>query len=478
MLALLTITLLGLLFLTWSGRQGILAPSFLFTVGFTVCAVMLLFFNIWKTDISWVTFMVVALGVICFCVCTALIHQKALANSRAQAFVPRQFPICRPLLVAVILFEVVVIVWSAAQIMALFPSPSLSEAISKYGVDFKFHGGDGSLGTIIDNLRLACVAWTYFVCYLLAQEIIRRNATNCVLLVISFGMGCCVQLETGGRYGTFVFIAVFTVCYLILRSVSAQGKRIRLSGKQLLIFAVAAVAVLMFVRFGAVGRDTSAYGIMDYLAIYCGAELLNLDIFLNASEWFEPMVQGWITFGSTLGWIGDHLNIIPWQYHPNPMDILPYQEINGHDLGNVYTCFYNYILDFGYAGVFFCVVPMAAISQIAFEKAKGTFASMRRDMWIVLYAFIAIQLFMSFFSDKFYSELLSLASLKLILFFCIFRWAYLKFCASKGYGKAEKHHRFRQGSPKIGARLVSLASSYTIFGPKHIVSPNAKVGGQ
>lgn len=475
-LALLTILLCGVVFLAWSGRQGILAPSFLFTIGFAACALMLLFFNIWERDISADTFLVVSLGVICFCICCALVRQKALATPRGGADALRQLPVRRSIIIVIIVLEAIVIIWSAVQIMTLFPSATLSEAISKYGIDFKFHDGDGSLGTIVDNLRLACIAWTYFVCYLLAQELLRRDAANSIVLAISFAMGCGVQFETGGRYGTFMFLAVFAACLLILYSASHGGKRMRLTGRQLAVIVLAVVVVLLFVRFGAVGRDTSAYGFMDYLAIYCGAELLNLDIFLNASDWFEPTVHGWVTFGSTLGWIGDHLNIAPWQYHPNPMDILPYQSINGHDLGNVYTCFYSYILDFGYLGILFCVVPMALISQIVFEKAKGVFFSPRRDMWIVLYGFIAVQLLMSFFSDKFYSELLSLGSLKLILFFCVFRWAYLKYCTSGGRDCSKSLRRFRHSVTSAGERALAPASSYTISDSKSAVVSNLEVG--
>lgn len=446
MLLLLTIVLWGLVFLAWSERQGLLFPPFLFSIGFAVCATMLLMFNVWETDISWTTFVVVSSGVACFAVCCVIIKRLDCKARLAKDEEISLVPISRCLICISILIEMVVVVWSAYQITLLFPSNSLMSSIAQYGIDFKFHGGDGSLGALLDNIRLLCVAWTYFISYLLAQELVQKRYSNAALLSVAFVLGCLVQLETGGRYGTFMFISVLIVCYIILLCQRHRAFPIRITSKQIICAVFIIIAVLVFLRFGAVGRETSSYGFIEYLTIYCGAELLNLDLFINADEWFQPAVHGWATFGLSLGWLGDHLGIASWQYHPNSFDILPYQEIHGHDLGNVYTCFYSYILDFGYLGILVCIVPMAVLSQICFDKARGALKSKRKDMWIVLYGFIAVQLLMSFFSDKFYSELASLSSLKLIVLFCLLRWLYLR---------GASHSRLMVGgpsNPSCGAR--------------------------
>ena len=76
-------------------------------------------------------------------------------------------------------------------------------------------------------------------------------------------------------------------------------------------------------------------------------------------------------------------------------------------MGNVYTTFYSFAYDFGYLGIIVLTALMGFFSELVYEKAlkiKESFASM---LLVIYSSFISYQLVFSFFSDKFYEEVLT-----------------------------------------------------------------------
>ena len=92
---------------------------------------------------------------------------------------------------------------------------------------------------------------------------------------------------------------------------------------------------------------------MYYLAFYCGAEIKNLDIFLNSTK-TKPAIWGEQTFVNLVKAIGRFFISGFDQYYL----INPYQSVNGYYLGNVYTTFKAYIHDFGYIGMIILIIIM------------------------------------------------------------------------------------------------------------------------
>ena len=104
---------------------------------------------------------------------------------------------------------------------------------------------------------------------------------------------------------------------------------------------------------------------------------------------------------------------------------LPFRNINGLNLGNVYTTFYPYIYDFGYIGEFLLVLIMAIISQVIYELTKNAKTNTHPLLSVLVYSNIINCLILSFFSNKFYENIISIEMIKKVIFWILLN---LTFC--------------------------------------------------
>ncbi|KLD60505.1 hypothetical protein WP50_09840 [Lactiplantibacillus plantarum] len=118
---------------------------------------------------------------------------------------------------------------------------------------------------------------------------------------------------------------------------------------------------------GLLGREVGSFSKANYLAIYFGAEIKNLDTFIQAGQFpIRPHgtfgAQTFLEFNRTFGkFFGSNATVI--------LD-LPFQNINGLSLGNVYTTFYAFLYDFGYRGVLLILQPSIIYKVKAFRTRK------------------------------------------------------------------------------------------------------------
>ena len=163
------------------------------------------------------------------------------------------------------------------------------------------------------------------------------------------------------------------------------------------------------------GREVTTSS-FDYLAIYLGAEIKNLDIFIRGNRF--PITndifhtQTFIFISSFFGKIFGAKNI------SYKLD-LPFQGVNGFDLGNVYTMFYQFLYDLGYIGVFLFTLIMAFIIQIIYSKAKSYQDNGKVSYSILLYGYCVNTLILAFFSNKFYELVANTSIVYVVLFWII-----------------------------------------------------------
>ena len=145
-----------------------------------------------------------------------------------------------------------------------------------------------------------------------------------------------------------------------------------------------------------VGRNVSQYSSFDYVSIYIGAELKNLSVFIQNSVFpVDTSVWGSHTFYALIpvisSWFG--LDI------PRYLVYLPFQYVNGYNLGNVYTTFYPWLYDFGYIGVIVMTFFVALISQYIYTRGKEGIGD-NRSIYPLLYGYFGAFIFLSFFADN------------------------------------------------------------------------------
>ena len=183
---------------------------------------------------------------------------------------------------------------------------------------------------------------------------------------------------------------------------------------------------MVFVLYAKImGRNMQSNSIFDYLSVYLGAEVKNLDLFLQEKNNIEKnTIWGSQTFIAIIATWGKKIGFNG--YHEYKLD-LPFRSVNGVGLGNVYTTFYPYIYDFGYIGCIVLVAIMAILSQVCYEIIKKIRGKKNVQICVLIYGVIYSCLLLSFFSNKFFENIFSMNFIKYIVIWFLLNLVFCEF---------------------------------------------------
>lgn len=347
--------------------------------------------------------------------------------------------------------QLFVCVWTVIAIHEMFPGMSIPDAISAYDHSLKFYSlvQDGvsfgemsanvSLPGMLSFLRSFCLAAAYFNVYLLSQVLASRDKDNILLPALNFVVTFALATETGSR-GGITYLICFALCYLLVRR-RITGKKAVFTAGTVLVVSVSVVVGLLLFRFMAIGR-TPVEGLFDYIAIYVGAEIPNLDAAISTYAFPTSSFFGQHTLATSITWLAGIFNIADLSTVPNT---LYFQYRNNIGMGNVYTLLYDFLQDGGVFGVVVFVSIMAATSQYVYERVNGKDGGYF-DVWAIVYSYCAAALLMSFFSDRYYSDFLNLVFAKNMVYILLMRYAYLQ-CGNKK-SRRSRAVRISEGSAR------------------------------
>ena len=205
---------------------------------------------------------------------------------------------------------------------------------------------------------------------------------------------------------------LFAICYEIYLTNYLNRFEKSIDGKTLIKIVLLGVAILASFRLTAVlvGRDnTSSFSTMDYLALYTGAEIKNLDTYLEEDN--NNIFQlGKYTFSTLYSTFAPYFNL-------DSTTSFPFKSINGYNLGNVYTIFYHFYKDLGFLGVLIFPIFMAAVAQWLYNMAKK--CKLKSEYGInlksIIYCYTFSGIFYSFFSNHFFGLIFSLSFIKYLV---------------------------------------------------------------
>lgn len=265
---------------------------------------------------------------------------------------------------------------------------------------------------MLSYLRYAVNAMGYWFIYIVINNYLIEKKID----KLSLGVVVCSAVSgmvTGGRgYAIYIILAGIVITILFLNK--KNGFRAKIDFKTLAKFmCVCFIIIFAFKTTGTMlgkvatsKKSINSFGFFDYLAVYCGAEIKNLDIYLRERLTIirtKNNIFGSQTFINLIKWFGPSLGISNTNYSLD----LPFRMVNGFNLGNVYTTFYPYIYDFGYKGVIIMTGIMSLIAQFIYEKCKRVKLTDVPSINILIYSYIFNTLIFSFFSNKFYELILS-----------------------------------------------------------------------
>lgn len=409
-------------------------PSFVYCSGFLLSAICaFLFASAWQFTLHLQTFFVILGGNACFiatCYVCKLLYRRRMAvevrkpvchRQNAQKAQPSFLPVCVPLIAAYLILGIVVISWTLVATAQLYPAESLSASIAARKYAATFTTDDGSFFFPLNQLRSLFSAAGYVVTYLVAQEFARKRLSKCMLLPISYVTLFAYMFTAGARTDIANNLAVLFICYLLIVIRGGEQDMRRFSKKTVVVLVCAIVAFLFGYQFLAIGRGPGSFS-LDNLGAYLGAEISNLDTFLQTSGQQDTGIFGRMTFVRTINYLGGRLGIESWVY---PLD-LPYLTSNGHWMGNVYGTYYAFIYDFGYVGVPILTAIMAFISQAAYETTrKGLGSTFGNALFDIAYGYMACNLLFCFFSNRFYENVISINILRFITYVVVSLLFYL-----------------------------------------------------
>ena len=422
MIWLLLVLLTLMLFLNFHlNRKDILSPAFIFCLSFvfSVCWACL-YAKEWELGLHMNTFLVISVGVLEFSVLCAVFHHlytkchSSFGIHQNDYYAKLHIP---PWLKAAYLLVVLGVSVGTIYVLTRWAGMPLSKFVAaarKYD-DLKFDEVMSfKFPSWLSSGRVLVEAGCYWFGYDFFNRLIMRKRFDILsFLIVMASIGC--NLLTGQRSGAFnLLLAYAFFCFFIIQKKRNSQKFLSFRGLLILVLIVFG-ALASFRAVGLMMQRNISKNTMDYLAMYLGAEIKNLDIFLQSERPYSE-IWGSQTFQPLV------LSLAPkFGYHiPNYNIDLPYQKVNGFGLGNVYTIFYPFIYDFGYFGAFLLVAFMAFLSQFSYEIANRSRNRSAALLFAMIYASMFSSLIFAFFSNKFFGNCFTIGFAKKIIFWVIF----------------------------------------------------------
>lgn len=419
-------------------NRELMSPAVLYSGAFAFSGLWALAYaGKWFLEPSSLTVLVLVGGGLEFVFVTWFIHlffssirSKQVMNEQAPGYSPddqgldageekiKPWTIATWKIVLIVVVLIIGILYTIYEIRKIGGGMSLGEAIYYVRVQTIFTVNGNTLPRLVSIIRNFSLSCGFFFGYILVRERVyfHKLSLSNILIVL---LAIVTTLLMGDRTEmVVVLIAIFCYYYFLLRT---KNNRSKPNNKKFIIgvVTVGTVVLLLFPQIAnLLGRESDAgSNSLDYLSVYIGAEIKNLDIFLRTSTIpVTGSVWGSQTFVNILPWFAKIFNFTL----PAEGLILPFQTINGVYLGNVYTTYYAYLYDFGIWGVFTLVPVMAGISQLFFERILATRNPNHVPYSILIYSNIVSTLVLSFFSNKFFEQIFARSFVLIILF-----WVFL-----------------------------------------------------
>ena len=416
MIYLLVISLLLLTIISYAiNKKELIAPSFVFSASFLFSSIWAFAFrNEWMLEtFHKETFFVITGGVLLFMIVSWIVKHFTKSINKITVNIPTEIKISGVIKFICIIFSIFSIIFILGSVIKAvgYSWNNIFEAIERYDHLSKFSNQGIGISKIATVLRYILIALSYWYLYIFINNIIVSKKTDFASVLIVF-LGLIGSMITGGRNGA-INIVISSLAFIFLILYKYGKGTINISRKSKIIILM--IPVLILVAFpkltSLVGRNVSTTSTY-YLAIYCGAEIKNLDTFISEyGTTINPNKKN-MTFRNFNSWMGPKLGYTePYKYD------LPFRSINDYSLGNVYTTFYAYIYDYGYVGMIVLVSIMSIILQSIYEKCKRVKMSNAPNMSILLYGYMFSSIVLSFFSNKFYEQ-----NFNSSLFYCIVLW--------------------------------------------------------
>lgn len=400
--ALLIITIIELV-VSYFLDHDILSPSFIFSFVFVLSELNLLT-NVSFLDLTLhdITLYVIVGGIACFGVGSLLASKIFIRSRKKMVNIPRNISCAsfekylnNKYLTFILIINIITILYVTHEVVNIAYSYGFGGtffgAIGRYAELAKFSSYDIKISTVSTLLTAFSEAAGYLCAAIIIKCLVNKERPG-FLLFLSFITSFISTFCQGSRGGIFMILTSIIIYIILYRA--KHGKR-HLSGK--IVFRISVIMFLGLISFSFAGNimnKTWNISFYEYLSVYLGFPILNLDIALSSGATLGPF-SGFYTFGGILAKIFPLIGLELPKYGA----LSKFVSFNGHNLGNVYTIFAYLISDFGYCGMSIALMIIGFVSKLIHNIAKNPRESSLVSK--ILYGYLYCSLAFSFFSNKF-----------------------------------------------------------------------------
>lgn len=406
--------------------NGWLSPSALFCLGFDIALFNgLTQYRAWAFELQWTTvFLIGGSAFVFVAVCQfthlCVVHitgrrtRKEAIATESQVSTLRAVHIPFWIYLAVLIIQaftiVAVLCFIAQATDATANHYSLTQMIGRYDYMAKFSNFDKPIRGVLGLFYTGSCASGYVCGFILIKNWLAERRIVWWAL-INLVLSALMPFLVGGRAGTIqLLLALIVMYFMLLRATPVEEQKRKRRVAVCVSGSFVIIGLLLFKPLlRLLGRSTGQHGLYQYLSIYIGAPIKNLDIYLMQNVGHEQQAQ---IFGeTTFNAIAQSLS--RWAGQPVTKNFgvtQPFQTIHDLDLGNVYTSLYSLVWDFGLWGSLIFVALMGLLVQLSYEWLATRSARFYRspiDISIILYAFLTYGVVFAFLSNRFYSTVVS-----------------------------------------------------------------------
>ena len=424
-------------------KNVLITPQFLFLVGFIMQVIYAFgYVNKYEININQKTFAVFILGAVIF-VITSLLVSKVRIKIKHSRIISSNLTInCENWKLVLFIIIQLAAIYVSIRNLRRVASGSLMQQMYAYraasfGYNSQYSNINTSLPLIVRTLRRLSFASGFVWGYLLVYSVVNKNKENRLLLIANLVLSMLCDMLLGGRKGSFQIAFAMAFMYYIMRGNSKNWrKQTRL--KTLILGAFIGMIVLLTFSLTAqaLGRQVTRTN-AEYLSTYLAAPIKNLDLYVTNGNSLNKKLN-YLTLPGLAGFLRDYLHIP----NLNTEFRYPYNRINGYTLGNAYTIYYAFLFDHGVAGVIVYTFIMALIAQKMHMKALNSNKNVL-DISLIFYGFIIFGVFLAFFDNSFYINLVSIKFAEYYVFWLCFKIFFSnKICFSR---KMKRHYSYSEG---------------------------------
>ena len=404
---------------TFFSKKILLTPEFVFLCGFIPQFMLSLFYvERWDLTLSVDTFTVYIFGAISFFFFSVFIR-SLLGSGKVyyETNKTKAILIGKWKLMVAVFVQLIAILVMGESLITVTGCGTLQDAINSYTINSKGNGME--LPQLPGKLNLLSYSSGFVWIYYIVHGIVYKYKTSYFLLFVNLMLSTVSHFMTGSRGGVVQMIMVGVILsYLFWGEKNHWKNKLRFR----YVFYMTMICVLIVVSFkpllDLLGRVTSITNFTDYLAHYVSAEIKNLDIIIVDGKMAFRDIFEWETLNRFLSGTFGRLGFdVTRQYS----DDSTYMYYNGIDMGNVYTIYSSFIKDLHYFGLIFFSALMAFISQLSLKFALRNNLNGTIELGKLIYAYILVKLFFSFFSNWFFDGIVSNGFLWTILFWWLIR---------------------------------------------------------